>query len=71
MSLKIAVVTALIMQSSLPNKLPETNYRCTPPASCVIAKHSSSHINGNILDNPRQSAYNVGHSIEMALMLIK
>ena len=37
----------------------------------VVAKQLRSHINNNKLDNPHQSAYKPGHSMETALLAIK
>ena len=76
-SFKKAVVTPLIKKASLPRD-DLKNYR---PVSglCfqsklverVVARQLTSHINNNKLDNPHQSAYKPGHSMETALLSIK
>ena len=37
----------------------------------VVVKQLMQHINSNNLDNPRQSSYKSGHSMETALLHIK
>ena len=38
---------------------------------CFVAVQPKEHINTNILENPKQSAYNQDHSTETAILSIK
>ena len=74
---KKAVVTQLIKKASLPNEDLQ-NYRpvsglffMSKLVERVVVKQPMRHINSNNLDNPRQSAYESGHSTETTLLHIK
>ena len=77
LSLSPLVVTPLIKKVSLPNEDLQ-NYRpisglcfMSRLVEWVVVKQLMQHINGNNLENPRQSAYKSGHSTETALLHIK
>ena len=74
---KKAIVTPLIKKSSLPpNDL--KNYRpvlglgfISKLVECVVASQLNDHVSVNGLENVRQSAYNLCHSTDSALLSIK